>query len=148
MTDEKDKDRLIDPQWLIQARKRRRMFIGRLGMIFLLFTVMAWWVLPTFRERIQDIQKAVPATKGSKAKPAPELPAMVSVLVACVGMFKVFWGAIAIGCGAAALLTLTGKIDTLVPVLNWVLLAVGVAIVALCFYVFYLPSITLLDRLG
>ena len=41
-----------------------------------------------------------------------KLPAMASVLISCVGVFKVFWAGIAIGCGAAGLLALTGKIDT------------------------------------
>ncbi len=138
-----EEQRLIDPQWLIQARRRRMMFIARLGAVFMLLTVLAWWVLPTIRDKMVDFDKAVPSLRGGKAKAQP-LPAMASVLLNYVGVFKVFWVGIAIGCGAAAVLALTGKIDTLVPVLNWVLLAAGLATVALTFYVFYLPTLTLI----
>ena len=138
-----EEQRLIDPQWLIQARRRRMMFIARLAAVFMLLTVLAWWVLPTIRDKMAGFDKVAPSLRGGKAKAQPP-PAMASILLNYVGVFKVFWVGIAIGCGAAAVLALTGKIDTLVPVLNWVLLAAGLATVALTFYVFYLPTLTLI----
>ncbi len=141
-------DKPIDPLWLIQARRRRKMFVARLAVVFLLLTVLAWWILPSFRDRVTDLQKAIPAAKAGKGGPSADLPGMVSLLLSCVGVFKVFWVGIAVGCGAAALLAMTGKIDTLVPLLNWIVLAVGLAAVALSFYVFYLPTLTMLHRLG
>jgi hypothetical protein len=139
-------DRLIDPGWLIQARRRRKMFVARLAVVFLLLTVLAWWILPTFRDRVAEIQRSMPTRRG-KGK-AEELPLAVSLLLNGVGAFKVFWVGIAIGCGAAALLALTGRIDSLVPVLNWALLAVGLATVAVTFYVFYLPTLSMLRSVG
>jgi hypothetical protein len=139
-------DRLIDPQWLIQARRRRKLFVVRLAVVFLLLTVLAWWVLPSARDRVAEVRKAVSTGRAGKAK-AEELPAVASLLLAGVGVFKVFWVGIAIGCAAAALLALTGKIDTLVPALNWGLLAVGLAAVALSFFVFYLPTLAAIRRL-
>jgi hypothetical protein len=139
---------LIDPQWLIQARRRRFMFVGRLAVVFVLLTLLAWWILPTIRDKVGDLGKA-PAVRVGKGKAQqPQLSTFASILLGGVGVFKVFWVGIAIGCGAAALLALTGKIDSLVPILNWVLLAVGLATVALTFYVFYLPMTTLLGQAG
>ena len=139
---------LIDPQWLIQARRRRVMFVGRLAVVFLLLTLLAWWILPMIRDKVGDPAKLT-AVRVVKGKPQqPQLSTFASLLLGGVGVFKVFWVGIAIGCGAAALLALTGRIDTLVPILNWVLLAVGLATVALTFYVFYLPMTTLLQQTG
>ena len=142
-------ERLIDPGWLIKARQRRKTLVAQLAVVFVLLTVLAWWILPTFRDRIEDIRKAVPVARGGKAKAeAEKLPALASLLISCVGVFKVFWVGIAVGCGAGGLLALTGKIDTLVPLLNWIVLAVGLGAVALSFYVLYLPTLTLLQRVS
>jgi hypothetical protein len=139
-------DKLIDPGWLIQARRRRKMFVARLAVVFLLLTVLAWWILPTFRDRVAEIQRSMPTRRGKEK--AEEPPLAVSLLLTGVGAFKVFWVGIAVGCGAAALLALTGRIDSLVPVLNWALLAVGLATVGVTFYVFYLPTLSMLRSVG
>ena len=142
-------EKLIDPGWLIKARQRRKTFVLQLAVVFVLLTVLAWWILPTFAGKVEEIRKAVPVARGGKAKAEGEkLPAMASLLISCVGVFKVFWAGIAIGCGAAGLLALTGKIDTLLPVLNWVVLAVGLGTVVLSFYILFLPMLTMVQRVG
>lgn len=140
-------EKLIDPGWLIKARRRRTLFVVQLAVVFVLLTLLAWWILPTFSDKVEEIRKAVPSARAGKGK-TQDLPSMVSLLLSSVGLFKVFWAGIAIGCGAAGLLALTGKIDTLVPLLNWIVLAVGLGAVVLSFYVLFLPALTLVQRLG
>ena len=39
-------EKLIDPAWLVQARRNRRTFAFRVVLIFLILSVLAWWALP------------------------------------------------------------------------------------------------------
>ena len=50
-----------------------------------------------------------------------------------------------LGSVAAIALGFTGKIDTLIPVLNLGLLVVGVAAVSVTIYVFYAPALILIE---
>lgn len=132
MTEEK----FIDPQWLIRARKNRWKFVVSVVALFLLCTVLAFWVLPKMTALAREV-----ALEGRGRAPAAE----VTQVLRLAGLFKLFWAAIALGCGAGILLALTGKIDNLLPVLNFVLLLVGVGAVAFTFYVYYTPALTLLE---
>ena len=138
-------DRLIDPAWLVQARRNRKAFAFRVALVFGVLSVLAWWALPRLEAQHGLLEKARLTWKGDK-KPPPA-PTVVSILVASAGAFKVFWAAIAVGCGAAVLLGFTGKFDALLPTLNLVLLLVGAAALAATFYVFYAPTLLLLDGL-
>lgn len=138
-------DKLIDPAWLVNARKNRRAFALRIALVFGVLSVLAWWALPRLEERHAVLEKArISIRSGQKPK---EAPLVVRLLAASSGAFKVFWAAIAIGCGAAVLLGFTGKIDTLIPLLNFALLLVGAAALGATFYVFYAPTLLILDSL-
>ncbi len=138
-------DKLIDPAWLVNARKNRRAFAIRIALVFGVLSVLAWWALPRLEERHAVLEKArISIRAGQKPK---EAPLVVRLLAASAGAFKVFWVGIAIGCGAAVLLGFTGKIDTLIPTLKFVLLLVGAAALGATFYVFYAPTLLILDSL-
>lgn len=132
MTDEK----LIDPQWLIQARRNRHRFVLRVGVVFAILSVVAWWALPNFAGKANEAARAV--GRGP-------LPGHLATLLWLAGGFKALWVAIALGCGAGLLLALSGKLDSLLPVLNVVVLVIGLAAVALTFYVFYAPALILIQ---
>jgi hypothetical protein len=136
-------DRLIDPAWLVKARQARKSFAVRVAIVFGILSVLAWWALPRLEERKAVFENA----RRLIQKESPEAPLPVKVLVHSAGVFKVFWGGIAIGCGAAVLLAFTGKIDTFVPMLNLAVLLVGAAALALTFYVFYAPALLALEAL-
>ena len=136
-------DRLIDPAWLVNARRARRTFAVRVAIVFGILSILAWWALPRLEER-----KAVFETARLRARSnAPGAPLPVRILALSTGVFKVFWAGIAIGCGAAVLLAFTGKIDTLLPAVNFIVLVIGAAALALTFYVFYAPAFLALDAL-
>jgi hypothetical protein len=136
MTEEK----LIDPAWLVKARRDRKRFAARVVLVFSILSILAWWALP----RLEEQHRQVKAQGLAKRVPG-EVPTRVGLLVGMAGWFKVLWGAIAIGCAAAILLALTGKIDTLVPVLNMAVLLVGAGALGLTFYVFYAPTLLVLE---
>ncbi len=136
MTEEK----LIDPQWLREARQRRGQFILRVGLVFLVLSILAWWALPRLLATAEEVNRAV-GGKGSA------LPGPVALLVWAAGWFKALWAVIGLGCAGAVLLALTGKIDTLLHVMNMAVLLVGVAAVALTFYVFYAPVLIAIEKL-
>jgi hypothetical protein len=133
-------ERLIDPQWLREARKRRLQFICRVGLVFLVLSVLAWWALPRLLAAAEEVNRA---TAGTGAP----VPASVSILVWAAGWFKAFWAVIGLGCAGAVALALTGKMDTLLRVLNIAVLLVGLAAVAMTFYVFYAPVLVAIDKL-
>lgn len=140
MADEREPDDLIDPQWLMRARKNRVRFMYRVVVIFLAFSVLSWWALPKLVERSEEV-KAKMEKRGEKL----EIPGDVGLLLNLAGVFKVFWVGIAIGCGAAVLLAMTGKIDTLIPLLNLVLILAAAAAVGFTIYVFYAPMRILIE---
>lgn len=135
-------DRLIDPSWLVKARQTRKSFAIRVALVFGVLSVLAWWALPRLEAQKSVFEKARLLVKSK----TPEAPLPVRVLALSAGVFKVFWVAIAVGCGAAVLLGFTGKIDTLLPTLNLIVLLVGAAALALTFYAFYAPTLMLLEK--
>ena len=124
------KEKLIDPVWLVQARKNRRKFAFRVVLVFLILSVLAWWALPRLAAQYEQ------AVNLQVKKNPPKLPVTIGLLANVAGIFKALWAAILIGSVVAIGLGFTGKIDTLVPVLNVGLLLVGVAAVGLTIYVF------------
>jgi len=129
-------DKLIDPAWLVKARKDRQKFAMRVAVVFAILSILAWWALPNLTTRAEQVAKI-----SRKAT----LPGHVQTLLWLAGWFKAIWVALAIGSAAAVLLGFTGKIDTLIPVLSMGVLLVGAGAVGLTFYVFYAPTLILLE---
>ena len=135
-------DKLIDPGWLVKARRDRKHFAMRVLVIFAVLSILAWWALPRLETNHTEIVRSLVQKKKDPTSGA-SLP--IRLLAEGAGLFKVFWVAVAIGCGVGVLLAFTGKIDTLLPVLNIGVLLVGVAAVALTIYVFYAPTLLMLE---
>jgi hypothetical protein len=135
-------DKLIDPGWLVKARKDRKRFALRVLLVFGILSVLAWWALPRLEEQVAQV-----AALKAKKMPSGGVPWAVGLLAQSAGLFKGFWVAIAIGCGAAIVLAMTGKVDTLLPVFNIGVLLVGAGAIALTFYVFYAPTLIVLEGL-
>ena len=132
-------EKLIDPAWLVQARRNRRTFAFRVVLIFLILSVLAWWALPRLAAQYEQVG-------GMHVKKSPpKVPVTIGLLANCAGIFKALWAAIGIGSLAAIVLGFSGKIDTLVPMLNLGLLLVGVAAVSVTIYVFYAPALILIE---
>jgi len=129
-------DKLIDPAWLVKARVNRRKFAIRVAIVFAILSILAWWALPNLTARAQEVAKI-----SRKAA----IPGHVQTLLGLAGWFKALWVAIGIGCAAAVLLGFTGKIDSLIPVFSMGVLLVGAGAVGLTFYVFYAPTLILLE---
>ena len=140
MGKEREPDELLTPQWLRRARQNRVRFMYRIVLIFTVFSVLSWWALPRLDSQSREV-KAKVEKKGKKL----DLPADVDLLLSLAGLFKVFWVGIAIGCGVAIALAMTGKIDTLIPLLNLILLLAGLAGVGFTLYVFYAPVRILIE---
>jgi hypothetical protein len=130
-------EKLITPQWLMIARRRRRKFIVSVVCLFGICTLLAFWALPTLVEKGNQVIKE--AGHGV-------LPGNVKVMLFIASWFRVFWVMIALGCGGGILAALTGKIDNQHPLLNVLLLAGGLAAVGFTLYVFYLPAQILLQN--
>jgi len=135
-------DKLIDPAWLVKARRDRKRFAARVALVFAILSILAWWALPRLEARHKMLEGVRVAGRTIKAD---EAPTAVKLLAKSAGFFQVFWTAIAIACAVAVVLGFTGKIDTLMPVLNLVVLLVGAAAVGLTFYVFYAPTLLLIN---
>lgn len=135
-------DKLIDPAWLVKARKDRKHFACRVVLVFGVLSVLAWWALPMLEGRHADVIKTLAAKKKATS---PSVPAPVKILLWMEGWFKALWVAIGIGCAVAILVALTGKIDTLLPVLNIAVLLIGAGAVGLTIYVFYAPTLIQLE---
>lgn len=133
----RENDDLVTPQWLVVARRNRRRFIFSLLTVFAILTVLAWWGLPRLSQLAAEV-----AQQGGGAP----LPAHVKIIAWLGSWFRIFWVMIAIGCAAALVIALTGKIDTLLPLLSGILLVAGFAAVGFTIYVFYLPTLSLLRR--
>jgi len=134
-------DRLIDPSWLVKARRDRRRFALRVALVFAVLSILAWWALPRLEAQHRTVQEI---RLPGRAVAAPAAPIVVKLLAKSSGLFKLFWVGIAVGCGLAVGLAFTGKIDNLVPIANLVLLLVGAGAVALTIYVFYAPTLLLI----
>jgi len=132
-------EKLIDPAWLVRARKNRRMFAYRVVLVFLILSVLAWWALPRLAAQYEQV-----VALHAKKSP-PMLPVTIGLLAKCAGIFKALWAAIGLGSVAVIVLGFTGKIDSLVPMLNLGLLLVGVAAVGVTIYVFYAPALILIE---
>src|SRR5262245_61970483 len=101
-------DKLIDPAWLVKARRDRKRFAIRTVLVFAILSILAWWALPRLEERHRMLEGVRIAARTVKASDAPTA---VTLLAKSAGFFKIFWTAIAIACGVAVVLAFTGKID-------------------------------------
>jgi hypothetical protein len=131
-------DKLIPPQWLMAARKNRKKFISTVVVLFLICTLLAFWALPMMVARSNEVIK-----ESGHGK----LPGHIQTVLFVATWFKMFWVAIAIGCGVAIGAALTGKVDGLLPILNIGMMVAAAGAVAFMFYVFYLPAQILVERL-
>jgi hypothetical protein len=136
-----DERQLIDPAWLVKARKDRKAFAVRVLIVFSVLSILAWWALPRLESQYGEFSRSA----MRKVSHSGTEPASIRLLSGLAGWFKVLWVAIAIGCGAGVLLAFTGKIDTLVPVLNIAVLLLGAGALGLTFYVFYAPTLLALE---
>lgn len=132
----REKDELITPQWLMQARKQRKRFILTVLGLFVVLTVLAFWALPRLNEVATQVQ-----AEGGKAP----LRSHVALLSWAASWFKIIYTFVAIGCAAAVCLALTGQIDRLLPFLSPVLLVAAVAAVGFTVYVFAMPLFSLVQ---
>jgi hypothetical protein len=137
-----EEEKLIDPGWLIKARKDRRKFGVRVLIVFAILSVLAWWALPRLETQHSEILRSL---VSKKKDPATAGPTPVRLLAEGTGLFKAFWGVIAIGCGVGVALAFTGKIDSLLPVMNIGVLLLGLGAVVLTFYVFYAPMLLMVE---
>ena len=134
MTEEK----LISPQWLMEARKNRKKFILRVIVLFAICSVLAFWALPRLTSMAHEVIRAAGGGGGG-------LPVHVKTLLWLASWFRVLWVGIAIGCGVALLLATTGKIDTLLPLFNILLLVAALAAVGFTLYVYHVPALSLME---
>ena len=135
-------DKPIDPAWLVKARKDRKKFAARVVLVFAILSILAWWALPRLEETHGKMTQALVTKKSSH--PWTE-PLSIRFLMGLAGWFKALWVAIGIGCAAAIVVAFTGKVDTLLPVFNIAALLVGMGAVGLTIYVFYAPTLILLE---
>ena len=131
-----EEEKLITPQWLIQARKQRTRFILTVIGFFVVLSVLVFFALPRLHELTSKIQ-----AEGGKAP----LRDHVAMLSEGASMFKIFFIFIAAGCGGAVFMALIGKIDSLLPMLSPVLLFATIAAVAGTIYVFSMPLFSLVE---
>ena len=117
----------------IQKRKLRARFVGGLAVVFVICLVFTFWALPYMGAAIEAV------VKESGVSPAESS----NFLYKAAGLFKVFVGAIAIGCLVMAFVALRGYVDRLLPILNIVILVLGFGLVALTFYAYFAPIISL-----
>ncbi len=120
-------DKLLPPQWLMVARRNRKRFLGLVLLLLALCTILAFLALASTAGRL-----AVRNIGGVE-----ELPFSSKTIVWLASWFRVFWVVIAAGCGAAILLALAGKIDSLVPALNIVLFLANLAALAFLLYILF-----------
>ena len=117
----------------IQMAEKRKRFFFKAVTFFILCMVLAFWVLPRFTALAVDLG----------AQTGKPLPTTVHVLLSLAHWFKVIWIFIGIALGALCVMVGRGYFDTLLPLLDLVLLLLGVGGVVLAFYAFYSPIITL-----
>ena len=143
MTNEKEEE-FIDPGWLRRARARRGQFAVYVIILFGVLSGIAWVALPFVKKEAEKINQELGSNVGRIEKEKRE---NADQILSWVGWFRAFWLVIAIGCGAAILLAMTGKIDTFVPILNIAVLLIGVGAIAFTVYIFWLPTRSVLENM-
>ena len=141
---EEDEEDLIDPGWLRRARARRVKFCIYVIVMFGVLSGIAWVALPMVHKQAEKINKELGSNVGGVEK---EKRAQADEIIKWVNWFRFFWVFIAIGCVAAISLAFTGKIDGLVPILNLLVLAVGVGAIVFTVYIFWLPTRIVLENM-
>ena len=144
MGKQEDEERLIDPQWLLRARQRRIKFAVYVIVFFGVLSVIAWVALPFVKEKAEKINQELGSNVGRVEKDKRE---NAQQILSWVSWFRGFWLVIAIGCGAAILLAMTGKIDSLLPILIFAVFVVGAGAAVFTIYIFWLPTRTVLDNM-
>ena len=104
--------------------------------LFVVLTILAFWALPRLNELATKIQE-----EGGKAP----LRSHVILLASGASWFKIFYFFVAAGCVAAIVMSLSGQIDRLLPLLSPLLLLVSLAAVGGTIYVFAVPLFSLVE---
>lgn len=119
------------------TRRARFRFVVNAATFFLLCCALVFFIFPRF----QDL------TQGLAAETSKPLPAWFTLVTTLSTLFKYFGVFIAIGLGALSLMVMRGYFDTFLPFFNLGLLLVSVAVVGLCFFVLYAPTMLMTDGL-
>lgn len=123
----------------VAIKKRRRITFGvYLGLVFLIATLAAWWILPTFASHVKQV---------SDVGPAAAVPTMVVAFMKFATIFKILWVPIAIGCVVLGILGTRGMLDPFLPLLNIVLMLFGAGLIVVCFLGVFMPVFALTGAL-
>jgi len=119
----------------VAIKKRRRITFGvYLGLVFLIATLAAWWILPTFASHVKQV---------SDVGPTVAVPTIVVAFMKFATIFKILWVPIAIGCFVLGYFGTRGLLDPFLPILNIVLVLFGAGLIVVCFLGVFMPVFAL-----
>ncbi len=112
---------------------KRRTFALFLGVAFLLSTIAAWWIVPTFAKTVHEIGTSTGA----------DLPAIAVTFLRFSTIFKFAYWPIAAACVVLGVLGAKGGLDPFLWLLNTLLVLFCGALVLICFIAVFMPTITM-----
>lgn len=119
------------------TRRARLRFCVNAATFFLICCALVFFIFPRF----QDL------TQGLAAETSKPLPAWFTLVSAIATWFKYLGVFVAIGLGVLGLMVIRGYFDTFLPLMNLGLLLLSMAVVGLCFFVLYAPTMLMTDGL-
>jgi hypothetical protein len=123
----------------VAIKKRRRITFGvYLGLVFLVATLAAWWILPTFASHAKQI---------SDAGPTAAAPTIVVAFMKFATIFKILWVPIAIGGVVLGICGARGLLDPFLPLLNVLLVLLGAGLIVVCFLGVFMPMFAMTGML-
>lgn len=117
------------------TRRARIRFCVNAATFFLICCALVFFIFPRF----QDL------TQGIATSTDQPLPAWFSLVSTLATWFKYLGVFVAIGLGVLCLMVVRGYFDTFLPFMSVGLILASVAVVGLCFFVLYAPTMLLVN---
>ncbi|MHC4606906.1 MAG: hypothetical protein ACYTAF_08200 [Planctomycetota bacterium] len=118
---------------VVRKKKMRIRFIATLVVVFLIFTVLSFLLLPAFESNLREVARNA----------QPGVAESVGLLTVVTAFFKISWALIGVGCGVLAFLAWTGALDRLIPLLQIVVVLAGAGAIAAAFLAYYAQKASL-----
>ncbi len=123
----------LNPSEVAIVKQRRIKFVSTLFFAFLIATIAAWWVVPTYAARITEI----------KTSTSFELPLMATSFIKFATLFRYFWFTLAAASIILGALGHFGALDSFLPVLNACLFILAALLILVCFTAVFMPTIAM-----
>ena len=114
-------------------RRRRAKFVWTLALAFVIATVAAWWIVPAYAAKLNEIRLSA----------SFELPFLARSFLQFASVFRYLWITFAASSVVLGALAHFGLLDSFLPFLNGLLFILAALLVVVCLAALFMPAMAM-----